>query len=67
MPAVLHFIVIFNKDVWMTKRFADFIAGFIAVLPEYSFKADDNYLLSVEQAQTRAIENNKLLLVVLGA
>ena len=51
----------------MTKRFADFIAGFIAVLPEYSFKADDNYLLSVEQAQTRAIENNKLLLVVLGA
>lgn len=51
----------------MTKRFVDLIAGFIAVLPEYSFKADDNYLLSVEQAQTRAIENNKLLLVVLGA
>ncbi|WNO61323.1 hypothetical protein [Rheinheimera sp. MMS21-TC3] len=52
----------------MPKRFAGFIAVlFCAVLPEYSFQADDNYLLSVEQAQTRAIENNKLLLVVLGA
>ncbi|MGI5308926.1 thioredoxin family protein [Rheinheimera sp. WS51] len=74
----------------MTKRFADFIAGFfavlfcvvwlvgcqtvvspsadaVAVLPEYTFVPDDNYLLSVEQAQARAIENNKLLLVVLGA
>ena len=32
MPAVIRFIVIFNKDVLMTNRFADFIAGFFAVL-----------------------------------
>ena len=37
------------------------------VLPQYTFKEDPNYMQSLALAQTKAVEDNKLLLVVLGA
>ncbi len=37
------------------------------VLPEYRFSADDNYLDTIEQAQQLAKQQNKLLMLVLGA
>jgi thiol-disulfide isomerase/thioredoxin len=37
------------------------------VLPQYIFKHDQNYLTSIDQAQTKALGENKLLMLVLGA